>query len=230
MNIAMEKTIRKWLFLSAALFSGWWGNAASTASAQNYNLQIRLQNGTVKTVPTNEIASIEFKEDLPPELDGLTGRWMLIASPVGVAGDDGIYTSKADTIQFTAAMGSEPGTLQCHAESFVTRSGITYSADWLVQVSQNEQDGTRRLGWQLSEQTPVCTQSDRHLYLLSENIQTQRLEGMTLWSEWQPADATTFTFPQNQEIYGVLSPTIPYSSPGSEYLEIWASPRFVIRR
>lgn len=227
MNIAMEKTIHKWLFLSAALFSCWWGSPASKALAQSYHMQIRLHDGTVKSVPTGEIASIEFKQDQPPASEDLTGRWMLIASPAGIAGEDGVYTSKADTIRFTAVPTNEPDRLLCHADTFCIRSGMVYPADWQIQVCQNEQDGIRRLGWILSEDIPVCTQSGNNLYFLSENISTQRLEGMTLWSNWQGVDGMIFIFPQNQEIYGVLSPTVPYSSPSSGYLEIWASPRFI---
>lgn len=224
MNIAMGKTIHKWLFLSAALFSGM---LVSTASAQDYNLQIRLKDGKLKSVPTSQIASIEFKEDLPAATDGLTGRWMLIASPAGIAGDGGIHTSTIDTIRFTASATDEQGILKCHADTLYIQSGVVYSADWQVQVGQNEQDGTRRLGWILSEQTPVYTKDNANLYLLSENIATQRLEGMTLWSDWQSADSTTFIFPKNQQIYGVFSSTIPYGSGSVSYLEIWASPRFI---
>ena len=224
MNIAMEKTIHKWLFLSAALFNGLFVN---TASAQDYNLQIRLKDGTFKSVPTSEIASIEFKEDQPAAVDGLTGRWMLVASPAGVAGEGGIHTATIDTIRFTASATSEAGVLQCHADTFCIQAEVVYSADWQVQVSQNEEDDTRRLGLIWSEQTPVYTNGSTNLYLLSENITTQRLEGMTLWSDWQSASAATYTFPQNQEIYGVLSSAIPFSSASSSYLEIWASPRFI---
>lgn len=224
MNIAMGKTIHKWLFLSAALFSGL---LASTASAQDYNMQIRLKDGTLKSVPTSKIASIEFKEDQPGAVDGLTGKWMLIASPAGVAGEGGIHTSTIDTIRFTASATSEEGILKCHADTFYIQSGMVYSADWQVQVGQNEQDGTRRLGWTLSEQAPVYTNDSASLYLLSENIATGRLEGMTLWSDWQTADSTTFTFPKNQQIYGVFSSAVPYDSSSASYLEIWASPRFI---
>lgn len=224
MNIAMGKTIHKWLFLSAALFSP---SFANTASAQDYNLQIRLKDGTMKSVPTSKITSIEFKEDQPAEADGLTGRWMLVASPAGVAGEGGIHTSTIDTIRFTASATAEQGILKCHADTFCIQSGVAYSADWQVQVGQNEQDLTRRLGWILSEQTPVYAKDGTNLYLLSENIATQRLEGMTLWSDWQSADSTTFIFPKNQQIYGVFSSAIPYASGSASYLEIWASPQFI---
>lgn len=220
----MEKTIHKWLFLSAVLFNCWW---VATTAAQDFNLKIHLHDGTVRTIPANEIASIAFEESKSQAPDGLTGQWLLVASPAGIAGDGGVYTTHVDTIRFTAAWGNDPETLVCHADTFCILSGVVYPADWQVQVSQNEQDGTYRLGWVLSEKTPVCTQSGDHLYLLSENISTQRLEGMTLWSDWQATTAATFTFPQYQEIYGVLSPTVPYSSPSSRYLEIWASPRFI---
>ena len=234
MNIIMEKTIHKWLFLLVALFSYWY---ISTASAQSFNLQIRLQDGTVKSMPANEIVSIEFKESQSQALEGLAGHWMLVASPVGIASEGGVYTSKIDTIRFVATWAEEPDYLLCHADTFCIHSGVVYSADWQVQVSKNEQDGSCRLGWILSEKAPVFAQSDINLYLLSENLSTQRLEGMTLWSGWQDTTTAarlcrfalqrTFTFPQYYEIYGVLSPTIPYSAPSSKYLEILASPHFV---
>ena len=52
---------------------------------------------------------------------------------------------------------------------------------------------------------------------------------MTLWSGWNSTAETTFTLPQNQEIYGVVATTIPYSSSAIGYFEIWASPRFIKR-
>ncbi|MBR2291878.1 MAG: hypothetical protein IJ868_06165 [Prevotella sp.] len=52
---------------------------------------------------------------------------------------------------------------------------------------------------------------------------------MTLWSVWNSTAETTFTLPQNQEIYGVVATTIPYSSSAIGYFEIWASPRFIKR-
>lgn len=219
----MEKIIHKWLFLSVALFN--W--CVTTASAQSFNLQIHLKDGTLKTIPANEVDSIEFKESQSYAFEGLAGHWMLVASPVGIASEGGVYTSKIDTIRFTAAWATEPDLLLCHADTFCIQSGVVYAADWQVLVSRNEQNDSYRLGWILSEKVPVFAQSGINLYLLSENLSTQRLEGMTLWSDWQDTTTATFTFPQYYEIYGVLSPTIPYSTPSSKYLEIWASPRFI---
>ena len=212
----MEKTIRKWLLLSAVLFS-------LTATAQDYNLQIRMQDGTTKVWPTAEIKSIEFKQDAPPSFEGLTGRWMLIASPAGIDNADGIGVATIDTIRFTATLADDAGSLLCHADTIHVKDGTAIAADWQVTVA--EQDAGRRLGWVLSATTPVASYS-QHLYFLSENIQTGRLEGMTLWSEWTAKEDNVFKFPQIQELYGVWSDQQPFQS-ASSYLEIWASPRFV---
>ncbi len=52
-------------------------------------------------MPANKIVSIEFKESQSHALEGLAGHWMLVASPVGMASEGGVYTSKIDTIRFT---------------------------------------------------------------------------------------------------------------------------------
>ena len=209
----MGKIIRKCLLLSAALFS-------LAATAQDYNLQIRMQDGTTKVWPVAEINGIEFRQDATPAFEGLTGQWMLVA---GIDNDDGIGRATIDTIRFTATLADDGSSLCCHADTLRVKDGTAIAADW--QVTVDEQDGKRRLGWLLSATTPVATYS-QHLYFLSENIQTGRLEGMTLWSEWVSKEGTVFKFPQNQELYGVWSDRQPYQS-ASSYLEIWASTRFV---
>jgi hypothetical protein len=57
---------------------------------------------------------------------------------------------------------------------------------------------------------------------LSENIDTQKLEAMTLWSDWQEAASTTFSLPKTQQIYVVISTGLPYNG-AVGYAEIWAS-------
>ena len=128
-----------------------------------------------------------------------------------------------DTIRFTATLADDAGCLLCHADTIHVKDGTAIAADWQVTVA--EQDAGRRLGWVLSATTPVASYS-QHLYFLSENIQTGRLEGMTLWSEWTAKEDNVFKFPQIQELYGVWSDQQPFQS-ASSYLEIWASPRFV---
>ena len=217
----MEKTILRWLLLSAVLFS-------VTASAQNYTLQIRLNDGSLKALPTDHIARIEFRQNTPPSYEGLVGHWMLIASPVGSEGEGGVYVSKTDTIRFTASMADDGSCLLCHADTLCLNGDVPLAADWSVVVEQNESDGTRRLGWVLSADTPVASVSGgQYVYLLSENINTQRLEGMTLFSDWVGDDDTTFKLPQNQEAYAVVSADRPFAGNSSALLEIWASPRFV---
>ena len=223
---------------------------STRAMAQDYNLRITLHDNSVKVIPVGEIASIHFEQPLPPALDELTGEWILVAMPNGTVGESNVHTAKADTIRFQAVPSDDGRTLICHTDDIYHRSGTTYPADWTLTVEQDEA-GMRRLGMVLSAGQPASTAEfqepqDRYLdrgffywgddtsqnghhyiYLLSENISTQRLEGMTLWSNWQPKGATTFTLPQNQEIYGVVSASIPYSAPAIGYFEIWASARLI---
>lgn len=184
-------------------------------------------------------------------LQEFVGNWQFVASNNGTIGADGVYTSGTDYINFTATMPNADSDdygqyLYCHADAFYTRAARTYSADWLMRV---EQDGDKvRIGWVLDAQKPASSMEfnetkehylengsfywgkddggHRYVYLLSENISTQQLEGMTLWSGWGSKSQTTFTFPQNQQIYGVVSPDIPCKSLVG-YFEIWASPRFI---
>ena len=116
---------------------------------------------------------------------------------------------------------------------------------------EQDETGMRRLGMVLSAKQPASTAEfqypqekyldngffywgndasegvHHYIYLLSENINTQRLEGMTLWSNWEPKGKTTFTLPQNQEIYGVVASEVPFADASIGYFEIWASPRLI---
>ena len=226
---------------------------AAYACAQTQRLQVTMNDGTLLSIPTDSIAAVTFEQTAPPSLEGLTGHWRLIASANGSAGSGGIYTTTADTITFTASL-TQPGSddygrvLRCHADRFYWRSGHDYPADWRIVVEQNEQNGTRRIGWVLDAESPASTEEfleptdkyledgffywgnadntgHRYIYLLSENIATQRLEGMTLWSSWLPTSQTAFQFPQNQEVYGVVAESIPFAN-SVGYIDIWASPRF----
>lgn len=219
--------------------------------AQDYNLRITLQDNSVKQWPVNNIASIHFEQVAAPTLEGLAGEWLLVAMPNGTNGEGNIHTATTDTIRFEATLADDGFSLICHTDSFYTRSGNVYPADWRLLVEQDEQNGWRRIGLILDTEHPASTaeftepkekyldngffywgnETDAHhyIYLLSENINTQRLEGMTLWSGWNSTAETTFTLPQNQEIYGVVATTIPYSSSAIGYFEIWASPRFIKR-
>lgn len=159
----------------------------------------------------------------------LAGNWKMVASP---------FDGGSEEIAFTATPSADGTSLQCHADRFVTRASQPYTADWMLTVEQN--DGNVRVGWQLSADTPITTQeyqesadkyimggrdadgTHRYIYLLSENIETQRLEPLTLWSDWQPEGTTTFTLPKTQQIYAVVSPYQPYNG-SVGYVEIWAS-------
>lgn len=225
---------------------------AISAHAQTQHMQVTMNDGSLLSIPTDSIAGVTFEQMAPPSLEGLVGQWQFIAMPNG-SSSGGIYTATADTIAFTATL-TAPGSddygrvLRCHSDRFYWRSGHTYPADWLIVVEQNEQNGTRRIGWVLDADAPASTEEfqeqpskyledgifywgnadntgHRYIYLLSENITTQRLEGMTLWSSWLPTDQTVFTFPQIQEVYGVVAEAIPFAH-SVGYFEIWASPRF----
>lgn len=171
------------------------------------------------------------------------GKWQLIASPMGVEGEGGIMTSGWEYIDFNATLSADGKTLTCHAEQFFTRNGHTYPMDWQIAI---EHDGDKtRLGWICNDQQPAspvefqepanayamggtdaADGEHRYLYLLSYNLETGREEGMTLWSGWTDSEQTTYIFPQNQQIDGIVSTTIPFST-FVGYADSWASPRVV---
>ena len=237
--------MRKALLLSALLIQF----SILNLYAQDYNLRITMQDNSVKQWPVNNIASIHFEQIDAPTLEGLTGEWLLVAMPNGTNGEGNIHTATTDSISFEATLADDGLSLVCHADSFYTRSGNVYPADWRLLVEQDNQNGLRRIGLVLDAEHPASTseftepkekyldngffywgnETDAHhyIYLLSENINTQRLEGMTLWSGWKGDDDTPFILPQNQEIYGIVSADLPFSGSSLGYFEIWASPRFI---
>ena len=162
-------------------------------------------------------------------LEELVGNWKLVASP---------FEGGSEEIAFTASASSDGNTLDCHADQLMVRDANTYDADWKIVVEQNGEN--IRLGWALDAENPVSTNefqepassyalfgqdtdgNHRYIYLLSENIETQQLEGMTLWSDWQSASSTTFSLPKTQQIYAVVSTNQPYNG-AVGYAEIWAS-------
>ncbi len=162
-------------------------------------------------------------------LESLTGNWKFVASP---------FEGGSEEIAFTASASSDGTTLICHADQFMVRGANTYDADWKIVVEQNGEN--IRLGWVLDADNPVSTKefqepassyalfgkdtdgNHRYIYLLSENIDTQKLEAMTLWSDWQSASSTSFSLPKIQQIYAVVSTNQPYNS-AVGYAEVWAS-------
>ena len=237
--------------LLAILFTVHCSLFTSPAGAQP-RMKVTLTNGRTLLVPTDSIASIAIESVVPQSLALMAGQWQLIASANGSAGEGGIHTAKADTINFTATVAPDGRGLLCQTSRlFTSAQGTDYPAEWRILVEEdNAATGRIRLGWVLSADEPASTAefneprqsyledgfyywgspADLHhyIYLLSENIDTQRLEGMTLWSPWQQPGADTFTLPQQQEVYGVVSTAIPYQSATSTgYFEIWASPRLV---
>ena len=221
--------------------------AAQAMASQAQTVVIKTNDGGIRNIPAADIKSISFEKQASANVADLAGRWQLTMGNNGTM-VGGIYTSGTDVISFTATPAADGSdALDCNTDNLYDRSGNTYPADWRIVVEQNEQ-GQRRLGWVLSADKPASTKEfqeskekyledgqfywgfegddtgHRYIYLLSENISTQRLEPMTLWSGWSTPDQTIYTFPQNQEIYGVVSLTQPYSG-SIGFFEIWASPR-----
>lgn len=162
-------------------------------------------------------------------LEGLVGNWKFVASP---------FEGGSEEIAFTTKAATDGTTLDCHAEQLMVRGANTYAADWKIVVEQSGEN--IRLGWVLDSENPVSSQefqepassyvmfgkdvdeNHRYIYLLSENIETQKLEGMILWSDWQAAGSTTFSLPKTQQIYAVVSTNQPYNG-AVGYAEVWAS-------
>lgn len=229
----------------------------SSIAAQT-QMKVTLSGGRIVQLPLSSISDISVEPVVPQALAQLAGRWKIIAMPNGVTGEGGIYTATADTIAFTATVASDGMGLVCRADSFYTRTGHVYPATWRMLLEEDAASGRHRIGWVLDASEPASERefdepqqhyldngffywgvSSRHpggdtghryIYLLTENIETQRLEGATLWSSWLNSDAAEYAFPQNQEVYGVVALDIPYSYYNYSdigYFEIWASPRFV---
>ena len=162
-------------------------------------------------------------------IEELAGKWKFVASP---------FEGGSQEIEFTATASADGKNLVCHADQFMTRGTNIYAADWTIAVEQ--EDENIRLGWVLDAENPVSAKefqepassyalfgkdadgSHRYIYLLSENIDTQQLEAMTLWSDWQSSNSTSFSLPKTQQIYAVVSTNQPYSGIVG-YAEIWAS-------
>jgi hypothetical protein len=173
--------------------------------------------------------------------DALSGDWQLIASPVGVEGEGGIMSSSWDYINFKATLSADGTTLTCHADQFFSRNGHAYPMDWLIAVEHN--GSKTRLGWVCNAEQPVSSAEfqepasayamggsnqvegeHRYLYMMSYNIETNKEEGMTIWSGWMDEGQTTFTLPQNQQLDCIVSTTIPCTK-FVGYADSWASAR-----
>lgn len=173
--------------------------------------------------------------------DVLSGDWQLIASPIGVEGEGGIMSSGWDYINFKATLSADGKTLTCHADQFFSRNGHAYPMEWVIAVEHN--GSKTRLGWVCNAEQPVSSVEfqepasayamggidtvegeHRYLYMMSYNIETNKEEGMTLWSGWMEEGQNTFTLPQNQQLDCIVSTTIPYTK-FLGYAESWASAR-----
>lgn len=159
----------------------------------------------------------------------LAGEWKITASP---------FEGGTDEISFTATADDDGTSLHCHAEQFHTRASQPYPMDWTIAVE--EDGGNVRIGWKLDAEHPASTKefqepassytlygpepdgTHRYIYLLTENIETGRLEALTLWSEWMPKGTTEFALPKTYQLYAAVSKNIPYNG-AVGYMDIWAS-------
>ncbi len=164
------------------------------------------------------------------QTSALAGSWQFIA---------GTFEGKIDTIPFTATLAADAQTLECHADNFFKRGSKPYPMDWKIVLK--EEDGKTVPGWVLTAETPASTEeyqeaasqyvlggkdadgSHRYIYLLSENIETQQLEGMTLWCSYDEEKAA-YMLPKTQQIYGAVSQQLPFSGTVGS-MEAWASGR-----
>lgn len=154
------------------------------------------------------------------QTSALEGQWQLVAAS---------YDNIIDTIPFTATLTTDGQSLECHADNFYTRGSKPYPMDWHIAIEQEGE--TTRLGWVLTSAQPAspveygepADGTHRYIYLLSENIETQQLEGMTLWCDYSE-EKTAYLLPKTQQLYGVVSQHIPFSGV-VEYIDIWASGR-----
>lgn len=159
----------------------------------------------------------------------LNGNWKVIASP---------FEGGSEEISFTATVSNDEKTLNCHADNFFSHASKAYPADWKMAI---EKDGDKiRLGWMLDNEKPCSIEefqepanryalfgkdadgNHRYIYFLSENIETSRLEAMTLWSDWQTSTTNAFSLPKTYQIYAVVSENMPYNG-AVGYIDIWAS-------
>ena len=162
-------------------------------------------------------------------LNSLSGEWQFVASP---------FEGGEERISFTATPTADGSGLQCRADNFFSHASKPYPANWLIRI---EQEGDKvRLGWVLDSNVPCSTEeyqepatnyalfgtdadgTHRYIYFLSENIETQSLEGMTLWSDWQTDINASFSLPKTYQIYAVVSTGQPYNG-AVGYIDIWAS-------
>lgn len=198
------------------------------------------------------VATAAHSQTTPATAASLAGKWQLVASNNGIEVAPGIYSPRTDTINFTAVPSDDGTALRCHADSFYTRTGTVYPADWRMTV-ENDTQGHHRLGWILDTEKPLSdlefkephenylengfwywggsSEGHRYIYLLAENADASAIVGMTFWSPWSSGDATEYslsnTEQQSRKMYAVVSETVPYTNIVG-FIEIWSSP--VVKR
>lgn len=191
-----------------------------------------------------------FAQSNPSLMESLTGSWQFIAANNGVEVAPGIYSSRSDTVTFTATPSADGTYLQCHADClYKSKDGNEYPADWRIVVEENG-EGRHRLGWVLDAEQPAFTKEftegrasyledgffywggteggHRYIYLLAENEDASAIIGMTFWSAWSSEETTEYALSnsehQSRKMYAVVAESIPYGN-SVGWIEIWSSPK-----
>ncbi len=184
-------------------------------------------------------------------VQSLAGQWQFTASNNGKEIAPGIYSAGKDTISFTAAVGDDGKSLNCHADCmYKSVTNNEYPADWKVIVEENDQ-GLYRLGWVLTKDQPAFSKefleskesylengfwywgtdaasTHRYIYLLTENEDASAHVATTFWSAWNNKGckeySLTSTEYNSQKFYAIVAAGIPYGN-STGYIEIWSSPK-----
>lgn len=211
-------------------------------TAETWKMVVKMADGKRIVLPVSSIGEITFEEGAASAYEQFSGAWRWVASPMGDDSGSGPVVSTTATIPFTVTLppvgSADYGQyLYCRTDSMPLGKDTFFTAEWRWQYKYDEATGKGVLSMLLDESQPVGTLSTssgtRYVYFLSENIETQRLEGMSLDSEWT-ADTLTnmsaheFLLPKTQQIYLVATTSIPYAAKDvTGFLEIYSSVRFV---
>ncbi len=186
-----------------------------------------------------------------PFVQSLAGQWQFTASNNGKEIAPGVYSAGEDTINFTAAIGDDGKSLNCHADCmYKSVTGNEYPADWKVLVEENDQE-QYRLGWVLTIEQPAfnkefleakesflengfwywgtdAASTHRYIYLLTENEDASAHVATTFWSDWSDRGSKEYSLMSteynSQKFYAIVAASIPFAN-SVGYIEIWASPK-----
>lgn len=181
-------------------------------------------------------------------LQAMAGNWQFTASNNGREVAPGIYSAGTDQFAFTATVGADGKSLDCHADCLYRSSqGIDYPADWRIVVEENG-SGQHRIGWVLSMDCPAFTkefdepqgsylengfyywgngtEAHHYIYLLTENEDASAYVATTFWSAWSSADVDMYNLSSlefnAQKLYARVAADMPYGN-SIGCIEIWAS-------